>query len=320
MNYTDFFAFLPLIAGLQIQIPPQAAAQITSARKWLIKAENLYGAENPMTVPFLYELAARTVRYGSNGFRTALPLLQRAYDIQLRQGFADGPDMATAMAKLGECLIFTGDHEKAEELLKKALVIREKLFGEDDPLAGQVYASLTMLYIAGSNPSADIFMLMMQLSLNPLPTLSMQGDVKIYAEKALNSYNKLQAKKYDTTGFQPKNEFNYNAMSTAFSLEEQMTGDFDQRLKDMNSSSGGTGGQTHGCFIATAVYGSYDSPEVLVLRKFRDEVLEKNILGRAFIRIYYKFGPLAAGLIKNKPLISGSVRNVLDALVTWKSR
>ena len=70
-------ALLPLIAGFQIQIPPQAATQITSARKWLIKAENLYGADNQMTVPFLYELVARTVRYGSNGFRTALPLYLR---------------------------------------------------------------------------------------------------------------------------------------------------------------------------------------------------------------------------------------------------
>ncbi|MBN2857102.1 MAG: tetratricopeptide repeat protein, partial [Candidatus Delongbacteria bacterium] len=156
-------ALLPLIAGFQIQVPPQAATQITSARKWLFKAENLYGAENPMTVPFLYELASRTVRYGSNGFRTALPLLQKAHDIQEKQGFPEGPDMATAMAKLGECLIFTGDHEKAEELLKKALVIRERTFAEEDPLNGQVYASLTLLYILKTVPGTDPFMYMMQL-------------------------------------------------------------------------------------------------------------------------------------------------------------
>ncbi|MDD3045000.1 MAG: tetratricopeptide repeat protein [Candidatus Delongbacteria bacterium] len=311
MNLT---ALLPLIAGFQIQVPPQAASQIMSARKWLIKAENLYGEENPMTVPFLYELASRTVRYGSNGFRTALPLLQRAYDIQLKQGFAEGPDTATAMAKLGECLIFTGDHVKAEELLKKALVIREKLYGVDDPLTGQVYASLTMLYILKTVPGTDPFMYMMQLSISPLQTGSLNGELREFAEKALNSYNKLQTKKYGSTDFQPKNEFNYNAMETAFSLEEQMNGGFDERLKEMNGQSGGAG-QTQGCFIATAVYGSYDCPEVLVLRRFRDEVLMKSFAGRSFVKFYYKIGPFIAKTAVRVPLLSKIFRFILDRMV-----
>lgn len=316
MNYTDFFAFLPLIAGFQIQIPPQAAAQITSARKWLIKAQNLYGEENPMTVPFLYELAARTVRYGSNGFNTALPLLRKAHDIQEKQGFAEGPDMATAMAKLGECLIFTGDHVKAEELLKKALVIRKGTFGEEDPLTGQVYASLALLYILKTIPGTDPFMYMMQLSLKPLPLASIQGEALNYAEKALQSYNKLQTQKYGSPNFQPKNELNYNAMATAFSLDEQMNGDFDERLRDLNGTSGGTGnGQTQGCFIATAVYGSYDCPEVLVLRRFRDEVLLKNLIGKSFVKFYYKIGPFITGFATKNPAISKLFRPVLDRTV-----
>jgi hypothetical protein len=35
------------------------------------------------------------------------------------------------------------------------------------------------------------------------------------------------------------------------------------------------------CYIATAVYGDYNAPEVIVLRKFRDERLSKSFLGRA---------------------------------------
>lgn len=45
------------------------------------------------------------------------------------------------------------------------------------------------------------------------------------------------------------------------------------------------------CYIATAVYGSYDSPEVIILRAYRDEVLSKKWYGRAFIRIYYAVSP-----------------------------
>ena len=46
-----------------------------------------------------------------------------------------------------------------------------------------------------------------------------------------------------------------------------------------------------GCYIATCVYGSYDSPEVMVLRKYRDDKLSKTIKGRIFIKFYYKISP-----------------------------
>ncbi len=47
---------------------------------------------------------------------------------------------------------------------------------------------------------------------------------------------------------------------------------------------------SEGCFIATAVYQDYDHPQVLKLRKFRDDKLKKSLLGRAFIRLYYRAG------------------------------
>lgn len=49
-----------------------------------------------------------------------------------------------------------------------------------------------------------------------------------------------------------------------------------------------------GCYIATTVYGSYNAPEVLVLRRFRDETLQKTALGRWFIRTYYRWSPSVA--------------------------
>lgn len=48
-----------------------------------------------------------------------------------------------------------------------------------------------------------------------------------------------------------------------------------------------------GCYIATAVYGSYDCPEVWVLRRFRDQSLMKTRVGRSFVRAYYAVGPAA---------------------------
>ena len=46
-----------------------------------------------------------------------------------------------------------------------------------------------------------------------------------------------------------------------------------------------------GCYVATAVYGSYDCPEVWTLRRFRDNILAPSWYGRAFIRTYYATSP-----------------------------
>ena len=46
-----------------------------------------------------------------------------------------------------------------------------------------------------------------------------------------------------------------------------------------------------GCYVATAVYGSYDCPEVWTLRRYRDDTLASTWYGRAFIRTYYAISP-----------------------------
>lgn len=46
-----------------------------------------------------------------------------------------------------------------------------------------------------------------------------------------------------------------------------------------------------GCYVATAVYGSYDCPQVWTLRRYRDDMLSRTWYGRAFIRAYYATSP-----------------------------
>ena len=69
------------------------------------------------------------------------------------------------------------------------------------------------------------------------------------------------------------------------------------------------------CYIATAVYGSYDAPQVIVLRRFRDEVLSKSFLGRAFIRTYYAISPSVAKRLENAGTMNRTVRRILDQVV-----
>lgn len=72
-----------------------------------------------------------------------------------------------------------------------------------------------------------------------------------------------------------------------------------------------------GCFIATACYEDYDAQEVLVLRRFRDEILLKTFPGKIFVKFYYLVSPFLASLISRSDIIKRSVRKFfLDPIVT----
>jgi hypothetical protein len=49
--------------------------------------------------------------------------------------------------------------------------------------------------------------------------------------------------------------------------------------------------------VATAAYGSWTHPDVVDLRRFRDEVLVGHAAGRAFIRFYAAVGPRMAAFV-----------------------
>ncbi len=77
------------------------------------------------------------------------------------------------------------------------------------------------------------------------------------------------------------------------------------------SSTGGGGG----CFIATAAFGSYLDPHVMVLRHFRDDVLLKSELGTAFVKFYYKHSPPIADFIAQHDILRILMRFALTPLI-----
>lgn len=70
-----------------------------------------------------------------------------------------------------------------------------------------------------------------------------------------------------------------------------------------------------GCFIATAIYGSYDSPEVLILRSFRDNFLNKSIFGRLFIKYYYFISPPISHWLKSQEKIKNFMKFLFDKII-----
>ncbi len=70
-----------------------------------------------------------------------------------------------------------------------------------------------------------------------------------------------------------------------------------------------------GCYIATCVYGSYDCPEVWVLRRFRDRVLKSCLPGRALVRFYYAVSPALVRRFGRGARFRRFWRSVLDGAV-----
>ncbi|MBQ9618153.1 MAG: hypothetical protein IJR48_07295, partial [Oscillibacter sp.] len=66
------------------------------------------------------------------------------------------------------------------------------------------------------------------------------------------------------------------------------------------------------CYVATAVYGSYDCPQVWTLRRFRDDVLSQTWYGRLVIRAYYAVSPTVIQLFGEKDWFQNFFRDKLD--------
>lgn len=70
-----------------------------------------------------------------------------------------------------------------------------------------------------------------------------------------------------------------------------------------------------GCYIATAVYGSYDCPQVWTLRRYRDYTLAETWYGRAFVHAYYAISPTIVKWFGNARWFRKLWRNKFDRMV-----
>jgi len=135
--------------------------------------------------------------------------------------------------------------------------------------------------------------------------------VHSYSENAPDGDEKLIA--YDYIAYSPKEKTvqhvyqNCDYVNRHYYSREYSYGDSDsdgiaflrrilnatntQKEETSNATNNSNAKNNGGCYIATAVYGSYNCPEVYVLRRFRDNILRKNCFGKGFIALYYKFSP-----------------------------
>ncbi|ALQ37101.1 tetratricopeptide repeat protein [Fusobacterium hwasookii] len=88
---------------------------------------------------------------------------------------------------------------------------------------------------------------------------------------------------------------------------------YTELLATINKSTGA-------CYIATAVYGSYDSDEVLVLRRFRDEILKKTKAGRKIVAFYYKYSPYLSKKLKLNSVPSNIIKCLLNNFIKFLNK
>lgn len=101
---------------------------------------------------------------------------------------------------------------------------------------------------------------------------ALADNIKVYGDKI---------KEFEPTYSLPDPDYSIYSNPIRILLRRRIQ---DASVSTDNSSSGG-------CYIATAVYGSYDCPQVWTLRRFRDHTLAESLLGRAFVRAYYATSP-----------------------------
>lgn len=71
---------------------------------------------------------------------------------------------------------------------------------------------------------------------------------------------------------------------------------------------------TKTCFVATEIYGP-SARELVILKCWRDSYLAQKCIGKLFITLYYKLGPVIARYISTNVSSKRLIKKLIDGLV-----
>lgn len=211
-------------------------------------------------------------------------------------------------------MLYRGDgvakQPKRMEMLFRRILDTKNLLNDDPELYKDILYNLASLYTDELNDPFTAFTLWKELAelgnpiaqynlgvfcLNGTGTAKDREKAKAYFSRALIDGVKEAQKCLDLI----KEEENIDEMKR----RQQSVQEYAQRV------------QNRGCYVATAVYGSYDCPEVWVLRRFRDYKLSATRGGRAFIKFYYKTSPIYVKHFGKTKIFNRIFKGILDKMV-----
>jgi len=102
---------------------------------------------------------------------------------------------------------------------------------------------------------------------------------------------------------------------TRYNTNKSSLSSLKSQLSQIGASRPSGGSSSGGCYIATMVYGSYEHPQVIVLRGFRDNVLNNYTLGRKFISFYYKHSPNWVVKMKDNKTLNKAIKIFLNSII-----
>lgn len=119
---------------------------------------------------------------------------------------------------------------------------------------------------------------------------------------------------YDELDEEFENTFGYSGHDDGIDDDEMDDMLWEEETK-RGKSNNVSNNQSAGCYIATAIYGSYDCPEVWTLRRYRDNQLAKSWYGRLFVRTYYAISPTLVKWFGDTQWFKNMCKPKLDKLV-----
>ena len=194
------------------------------------------------------------------------------------------------------------NYSKAETYYKEVIAA-----GEGDYYDDAIF-NLALMYATKTNDNYSAF---------PLWKLSAErGNTTAKYNLGLCYHNSWGTSKDDSQALywwrQAAAEGDENARNNAQILEEEMRGGSNNYGGGYQSAPPQKSG---GCYVATAVYGSYDCPEVWTLRRYRDYTLAETWYGRAFIKTYYAISPTIVKWFGHTEWFNRMWRGTLDRMV-----
>ena len=125
-----------------------------------------------------------------------------------------------------------------------------------------------------------------------------------YAVAALKKAIEMYSKIHEAPGQKYINEERLKQMIAT-------TKAYDPKYQQPKNTSGKSG-----CYVATAVYGTYDCPQVWTLRRYRDYTLAESWYGRLFIHTYYAISPTIVKWFGETEWFKKMWRGKLDRMVS----